>query len=215
VQGIQGKERGRSGSRDSTGGDWNDAGGGYAGELPPMPEFSAAAAQCRAKEGGGDSCATKRRCRSLTLATARLGGRDSRRRRPWRLAAVQASGRAVASRFGTTHLRTTQTRLGYPMADGATWPAGPAHMRATRAAEACGGAWLAGPRPVAVVRLDAAYGARGVQSVPRAGTGSQRRSRGIRTPEDARYDAWQSRNADTRARSRRGDVVVGVGTYFL
>jgi hypothetical protein len=165
-----------------------------------MPEFSAAAAQCRAKEGGGDLCATKRRCRSLTLATARLGGGDSRRRRrPWRLVALQASGGVVALRFGITHLRTTQTRQGYPMADGAAWPAGSAHMRATRAAEARGGAWPAGPRPVAAVRLDAAYGARGVQSVPRVGTSSQRRSRGIRTPEDARYDAWQSWNADTRA----------------
>jgi hypothetical protein len=41
---------------------------------PADAEFPVAEAQCRAKEGGGDSCATKRRCRSLRLATARLGG---------------------------------------------------------------------------------------------------------------------------------------------
>jgi hypothetical protein len=52
--------------------------------------------------------------------------------------------------------------------------------------------------------------------VPRAGTGSQRRSRGIRTPEDARYDAWQSRNADARV-TRPGscDDVARLQFYFV
>jgi hypothetical protein len=63
-------------------------------------------------------------------------------------------------------------------------PAGRAHAR-RRLAHARAGA-CPGQRGRRIGEVHGFDGRR----VPRAGTGSQQRSRGIRTPEDARYNAW-------------------------
>jgi hypothetical protein len=86
--------------------------------------------------------------------------------------------------------------------DVASWPCTHACVRCARQRHATARGQPS-PRPVAAVRLDVAYGARGVRRVPRAGTCSQWRSRGICTLKDARYNVWQSRNVDARALSVR------------